>query len=121
MKLSIYPLNSKIFLKGSAAIGVVAIFLVLWLRLTDPHSEFAEQYLRSDANLRESIGVIKKLKLKRTTTFFRPSGVGAAQEPDRKLYRFMVSGEVRNADVTVIIHISENDKVGAIEIENVDM
>ena len=121
MKLSIYPLNRRLFLKGSAAIGVVTIFLVLWLRFTDPHSEYVEQYLRSDSNLRESIGVIKKLKLKRTTTLLRSSGVGAAQEPDRKRYRFLVNGEERNADVTVIIQISENDKVGSIEIENIDL
>ncbi|SER50811.1 hypothetical protein SAMN05421690_103226 [Nitrosomonas sp. Nm51] len=121
MKLSIYPLNSKKFLIGSVAIGVVTVFLVLWLRLTDPHSDYAEQYLRSDPNLRESIGTIKKLSLKRTTTFFRPTGVGAAQEPDRKRYRFIVKGETRNVDVTVIVHISENDKVGSIEIENIGL
>lgn len=121
MKLSIYPLNNKLFLKGTAAIGVVTIFLGLWLRLTDPHSEYVEQYLRSDSTLRENIGLIKKMKLKRTTTLFRSSGVGAAKEPDRKRYRFIVSGEARNAVVTVIIHISEDDKVGSIEIENIGL
>ena len=121
MKLSLYPLNNKIFLKGAIVIGVVTVFLVLWLRLTDPHSEYVEQYLRSNSSLHESIGGIKKLGLKRTTTFYRPTGIGAAKEPDRKRYRYTVRGEAGNADVTVIVHISENDKVGSIEIEDINL
>ena len=121
MKLSIYPLNSKVYLKGLVAIGVVTVFLVTWLRLTDPHSEHAEQYIRSNTDLRNSIGAIKELDLRKTTTFLRSTGVGAAKEPDRKRYRFIVSGETGRADVTVIVHVSEDDKVESIEIEKIDL
>ena len=121
MKLSLFTARSKLFLIGSIAIGIASVFLVMWLRLTDPYSESAIRYLQSDLNLRESIGVVKKLKLIRTTTFFRATGVGNATEPDRKRYRFLVDGEVRNADVTVIVHISEDDEVGTIEIEKIKL
>jgi hypothetical protein len=120
MNFTIGQILSKKYVTAMVAIGVTTILIVWWTRLNDPYVKDAEQFLRADATLRESLGTINKLTLVKTTTHFRESGIGSAKEPDRKRYKFIVKGEDGKADVTVIVQLSKNDKVGSIKIENIN-
>lgn len=106
--------------KALIATGVVIVAIVLWVRLNDPYLEAVEHYIRGDPGLRESIGRIDHLTLRKTTTRYRSSGIGAAKEPGSVKYLFLATGDSGNAAITVTVYISENDEPGRIEIENVE-
>ncbi len=90
--------------------------LLTWLNLTDPHIDGVRDYLISNNVVCDSLGVIEKLSLKKTTILLRPGDYGRAQEPDRKIYIFVATGSKARDRIKVEVKISESDKIGIIDV-----
>ena len=92
-----------------------------WFIYSDPNTKRVEEFIKADFEIKEKIGLVKDIEVRKIITKFRNSGVGQAKEPSQKLYRLIVRGEKTSAQVKLRIHFNDDDEVGDIEIEGIDL
>ena len=80
-----------------------------------------EDFIQSNIEIREQMGLIEDIKVRKIITKFRNSGIGQAKEPSQKVYRLLVRGEKASAQVNLRLYFNDDDEVGSIEIENIDL
>jgi uncharacterized protein YpmS len=77
-----------------ASVGMY--FLVTLVLSLDPDKEKIEHFLSSSAEVRNQIGNIKSIDLTRRTSVQADD-----QQPEYRLYRFFVKGQMANAQIVV--------------------